>query len=58
MTWTSEELLKEWRVIYDTRLGILCEDRSPTPEQSKLARTEADLHIAKLKAQARLDTIG
>lgn len=42
------ELAYEWRVTYETRLGILCEDRAPTPEQELVARMEADAAIATL----------
>lgn len=37
----------EWRLIYETRLGILCEDRDPTPAQVKIARDEANRSVPK-----------
>jgi len=40
--WPDEEFDYERQVILETRLGILCEDRVPTPEQELIARTEAD----------------
>lgn len=39
---TLPQLMAEWQVTYDTRLGHLCEDRPPSPEQEALARAEAD----------------
>jgi len=48
---TDTELQAEWRVIFETRLGILCEDRAPTPEQEHIARTEADAAVRELKDQ-------
>ena len=39
---TEQELEAEWRVIYETRLGILCEERQPTEEQLNIATEEAD----------------
>ena len=32
----------EWHVTYETRLGMLCEDREPTPRQVEIAMAEAD----------------
>jgi len=49
---TDTELKTEWDYIYTERLSILCEDRDPTPEQVRIARTEADHHIAALRAQS------
>lgn len=39
---TLSEMMAEWNVIYQTRLGIMCEDREPTPEQESIAHQEAD----------------
>lgn len=49
---TAEELQYEWKYRYDERLGILECFGTPTPEQNKIAREEADAHIAKLKAES------
>ena len=40
--WTKSELLDEWKLTYETRLGILCGVDKPTPEQDKIARDEAN----------------
>lgn len=40
--WTKDELLDEWKLTYETRLGILCGTNPPTPEQDKIARDEAN----------------
>lgn len=53
MTWTKSQLEEEWRVIYETRLGVLCADQPPTAEQQKLAKNEADRHCAALKREER-----
>ena len=47
--WTKDELAAEWRVIYETRLGILCGSATPTPEQEALARAEADDAVRRLR---------
>jgi hypothetical protein len=39
---TPYAILAERRVIIATRLGILCEDQEPTPEQMAIAAREAD----------------
>ena len=39
---TEYELAYEWQHRYTERLGILCEDAMPTPEQEQIARMEAD----------------
>jgi len=49
--WTDAELAYEWQVRYQERLGLLCEDRAPTPEQELVARTEADAVVKELKEQ-------
>jgi hypothetical protein len=48
---THSEIQAEWDHLYHTRLGILCEDRVPTPEQEQIARTEADAAVRELKEQ-------
>jgi hypothetical protein len=48
MKLTPSELLVEWNHIRSTRLGILCEDREPTPEQIHIAEAEADEHVRRL----------
>lgn len=48
---TTTELLLEYSVIYETRLGSLCGAGKPTPEQERIAHEEADAHIKELVAQ-------
>lgn len=43
------KLKEEWQYIYDERLGIMAEDKQPTPLQEKTARDEADTHLEKVK---------
>lgn len=52
MTWTKSQLEEEWRVIYETRIGILCGGAAPTAEQQKLAKDEADKHCEALRNQS------
>ena len=40
-------LAAEHRYRYQECLGILCEDRDPTPEQEAIARAEADAWVRK-----------
>lgn len=50
------EMMAEWKHVYQTRLGILCEDREPTPEQESIAHQEADravLAMQNLPTKAR-----
>jgi len=47
----AEELKEEHRYRVEERLGILCADAEPTPEQLKIATDEADKAIAELKEQ-------
>ena len=42
MKYTYEEIEEECRVIIQTRLGCLCEDRPPTEEQLEIAQAEAN----------------
>lgn len=49
---TAPELQEEWEYRFNERLGIMCEDREPTPEQVRVARTEADKAVAELKEKA------
>ena len=49
--WSSEELKIEWKHVYETRLGILCEDRQPIPDQIEIATKEADEHIELLRSE-------
>jgi len=49
--WTKDELAAEWRVIYETRLGILCGTATPTPEQEALARAESDDAVRRLREE-------
>lgn len=39
---TLTQLRAEWNYIRLERLGIMCEDRQPTPEQECIAHEEAD----------------
>ena len=48
--WTEVELAAEWRVIFETRIGILTDGRgNETPEQEALARVEADDAVRRLR---------
>lgn len=49
MNLTTEEIVREWDVCYQTRLGILCGTAEPTEEQKDLAAKESDEHIQALK---------
>lgn len=48
----DEELKQEWNYRYEERLGLLGCFGTPTPEQDKIAREEADAAISKLKAES------
>lgn len=50
---TKDEIGKEWQYRYQERLGILCEDQDPTPEQRKIARDEATEAIKIIQADER-----
>lgn len=53
---TLTQLLGEWLHAHQTRLGIMCEDRQPTPEQESIAHEEADravLAMQGLRGRAR-----
>lgn len=39
---TLSEMMAEWQYRHAERLGHLCEDREPTPEQESIAHQEAD----------------
>jgi hypothetical protein len=39
---TESEIQAEWQYRYQERLGIMCEDREPTPEQKAIAYREAN----------------
>lgn len=44
-----KEHLDEWKHIYETRIGILCEGkRQPTHEEHMMAFREATEHVRKL----------
>lgn len=45
------ELIAEWDICYQTRIGILCGTGEPTEKQKQLAAIEADAHIEALKQQ-------
>ena len=49
MNFTGPELDEEYRIAKTTRLGILCEDRTPTMEQEQMAHIEAKALVTKLK---------
>lgn len=53
MTWTRAQLEEEWRHVYETRIGILCGGAAPTLSQQKLAKDEADRHVAALKREEK-----
>lgn len=48
---TTVELLLEYSVCYETRLGSLCGTGQPTPEQERMAQEEADAYVKALVAQ-------
>lgn len=50
---TKEEELEEWLHIYQTRLGILCEDREPTEEQRAIAKQDADEAVRKMREREK-----
>ncbi len=49
MSWSQPELDEEYKVTKQTRLGILCEDRTPTLEQDHIAHIEAIEHTKELR---------
>jgi hypothetical protein len=49
--WTEAELKLEWEYIYQERLGLLECWGDPDPEQDKMARTDADEAVAKLREE-------
>jgi len=48
---TEAQLKKEYDYRVEERLGILCEDREPTPDERKLAHKEAQEAINKLRQE-------
>lgn len=50
---TTEELKAEWNYRYEERLGILCEDLRPTPDQRRIAAQEADQTVRELTTQGK-----
>ena len=48
---THEQYREEWKVVYQTRLGMMCENGKPTERQKQIAKIEADEHIEKLRKQ-------
>jgi len=48
---TERELQKEFKYRMEERLGILCEDREPTPDERKLAHKEAEEAVNKLRQE-------
>lgn len=42
---------KEFDYRITERLGIMCEDREPTPEQLEIARTEANHWLAESRGE-------
>jgi len=51
MTLTTEEIVREWGHIYQTRISFLCGACDPTNEQKRIASEDADAHICALKLQ-------
>ena len=47
------QLDREHDYLMHERLGILCGDKAPTPEQLKIAKDEADKAIERLIAQEK-----
>lgn len=54
---TEAELKSEFDYRISERLGILCADAEPTPEQFHIARTEADAAIEDIKRLESLERI-
>lgn len=48
---TEPELQAEWLYLYTERLGILCADAKPTPEQSAMAAQEANEAVMRLEEE-------
>lgn len=46
---TLPDLIAEWDVCYQTRIGCLCGIADPTPEQKQIASDESDAHVAALR---------
>lgn len=42
----TPDQVTEWRYRYNERLGILCSDNRPTPEQVEIAQKEAQEWLA------------
>lgn len=49
-TYTEIDLECERRLVYETRLGILCGSAEPTPAQISIATQEADGVVRRLRA--------
>ena len=45
------ERMLEWTVAYETRLGSLCEQQQPTPEQHAMAEAEAEEHCRQVEVE-------
>lgn len=43
---TEKESRREWEVAYQTALGRMCGAGEPTAEQIRVAKQEADEHVA------------
>ena len=55
---SDQEMKREWEYYYTERLGMLCEDRDPTPTERNLARRCANQAILDLAvAEAKLETV-
>ena len=52
--WTAEELVREWRYIYDERVGMLLGRAPLTLAADAEAVREADNHIAKLQLEPQV----
>jgi len=55
---SESDLKHEWQYRYQGRLGMICEDRDPTPTERNLARRCANKAILDLAAaEAKLETV-
>jgi len=48
---TEADLKHEWEYRYRERLGMLCEDREPTPDERNMARRCANATILALSSE-------
>ena len=49
MSGMSTEESFEWEYIYQERLGMLCEDREPSPEEVQMACKDANEAVKRMR---------